>query len=183
MSLEEFDTAEVREGHLYELGRGVIIVSDVPGKKHLAQVNALRRLLARYDLSNPDRIHTIAGGAECKVLVPPLGSERHPDLAVYASPPPEGEDIWRTWVPGVVIEVISRDSEKRDYEEKPAEYLAFGVNEYWIFDADKSRVGAMRRAGGRWAERVLGPADVIKTDLLPGLELRVAAVFDAARHA
>jgi hypothetical protein len=30
MSLAEFDHAEVRDGYLYELGRGVITVSDVP---------------------------------------------------------------------------------------------------------------------------------------------------------
>lgn len=45
MTLEEFDTAEVREGHLYELSRGVITVSDVPGKSHLDQVYALNRQL------------------------------------------------------------------------------------------------------------------------------------------
>ena len=31
MSLADFEHAEVQEGLLYELGRGVIIVSDVPG--------------------------------------------------------------------------------------------------------------------------------------------------------
>jgi Uma2 family endonuclease len=183
MSLEEFDTAEVREGYLYELGRGVIIVSDVPGKKHLAQVNALRRLLAGYDLANPGRIHTIAGGAECKILVPPLDSERHPDIAVYFSAPPEGDDIWRSWIPHIVIEVVSPGSAYRDYEEKPQEYLDFGVQEYWIFDADKAQVLAKRRSGARWADRVLTAADTIKTNLLPGLELNVAAVFEAAQKA
>ena len=183
MTLGEFDTAEVREGYLYELGRGVIIVSDVPGKKHLAQVNALRRLLTAYDLANPGRIHTIAGGAECKILVPPLDSERHPDVAVYCTEPPEGPDLWKSWIPYVVIEVVSPGSEKRDYEEKPPEYLDVGVQEYWIFDAEKFQVLVKRRSGARWADRVLVPADTIKTHLLPGFELIIGAVFDAARKA
>ena len=51
MSLQEFDKAEVQEGYLYELGRGVIVVSDVPAPRHLAMVNAIRRQLMAYDLA------------------------------------------------------------------------------------------------------------------------------------
>jgi hypothetical protein len=45
MSLDEFDLAEGRDGSPYELSRGVITVVDVPGPRHLAQVNAIRRRL------------------------------------------------------------------------------------------------------------------------------------------
>ena len=183
MSLEEFDTVEVREGYLYELGRGVIIVSDVPGKKHFAQVDAIKQQLYLYKATRPEVIRLIGGGAECKILVPPLDSERHPDVAIYCTEPPEGPDLWKSWIPYVVIEVVSPGSEGRDYGEKPQEYLDFGVQEYWIFDADKSQVLAKRRSGAQWADRVLTPADTIKTNLLPGLELNVAAVFDAAHKA
>src|SRR5438876_4366653 len=83
MSLAEFDKAEVQEGYLYELGRGVIVVSDVPNPRHLAQVLAIRRQLARYDLDHPGRIDNIAAGSECKLLLWDLESERHPDITVY----------------------------------------------------------------------------------------------------
>ena len=43
MSLADFEHAETVEGRLYELGRGVIIVSDVPNPPYLAQVTALPR--------------------------------------------------------------------------------------------------------------------------------------------
>lgn len=185
MSLAEFDRAEGQEGRLYELGRGVITVSDVPGKRHLAMVNAIRRQLAAYDLAHSGRIHTIAGGAECKLLIQGLESERHPDLSVYKTGPGEGDDddIWSTWIPELVIEVVSPGSEKRDYEEKPEEYLRFGVKEYWIVDHDKGRMTAMRRSGGRWAERVITPPETVKSRLLPGFELDLAAVFAAAQAA
>jgi Uma2 family endonuclease len=183
MSLEEFDHAEVREGYLYELGRGVIQVSDVPGKKHLAQVHAINRQLYAYCAARPEVIRYIAGGGDCKILVPPFDSERHPDVSVYCTAPPEGDDIWRTWVAAIVIEVVSPGSETRDYEEKPPEYLDFGVMEYWIFDYEKQQVLAKWRSGARWADRALGPADVIKTNLLPGFELNIGVVFDAARQA
>src|SRR5207248_707962 len=83
MSLEEFGPAEGREGHLYELSRGVVTVTDVPDERHLAQITAIRRPLAAYDLAHPGRIHTLAAGSECKILLGDLQSERHPDLAVY----------------------------------------------------------------------------------------------------
>src|SRR5687767_3782265 len=41
MSLSEFEHAEAREGFRYELGRGVVIVVDVPNFSHAAQLDAI----------------------------------------------------------------------------------------------------------------------------------------------
>jgi Uma2 family endonuclease len=183
MSLEDFDHAQGREGHLYELSRGVITVTDVPNYKHLAQIHLIRRTLYVYSIANPGRINAIASGSDCKVLLWELRSERHPDLAIYQTTAPDDEEIWSTWIPELVIEVVSPGSETRDYDQKPEEYLAFGVMEYWIVDAAKEEVLAMRRSGGKWAKRVLKPGEKYKTRLLPGFEFDVAAVFAAARSA
>jgi len=183
MSLDEFDSAEGREGHLYELSRGVITVTDVPGLKHLAQVSELRRQLGAYDLAHRGRIHTIAGGSDCKILLAGLESERHPDIGLYKSAPANDPDVWSTWIPEIVIEVVSRGSEYRDYEEKREEYLQFGVLEYWIVDAAKGEILVLRRFRGRWTERPVRPPQTYKTRLLPGFELDPAPVFEAAAMA
>jgi Uma2 family endonuclease len=181
MSLDEFDRAESREGYLYELSRGVITVVDVPTLRHLAQVNAVQRQVRVYDAANPGRIHTLAGGSDCKILIAGLGSERHPDLAIYLTPPPEeGEDVWLRWVPEIVVEVVSPSSRQRDYEEKPEEYLRFGITEYWIIDADERKMLVLRRSRGRWAERTIRPPDRYRTRLLPGFEFLTDPVFEAA---
>jgi Uma2 family endonuclease len=182
MSLADFDHAEVQEGYLYELGRGVIVVSDVPGRRHLFQVADLRLQLSAYQLKNPRRIYVMAAGSECKLLLWDFESERHPDLSIYLRPPPEGEDFWSTWVPEIVIEVVSASSVQRDYQEKLEEYLAFGIREYWIVDADQQRMLVLRRWGRRWRETEVRPPDVYKTRLLPGFELDVAAIFRAAEQ-
>ena len=182
MSLEDFDRAEAREGHLYELSRGIITVSDVPGKKHLRQVHALNKQLYVYVAANPEVVRMIGGCGECKILVPPYESERHPDVAVYRTDPPDTQDIWSIWVPEIVVEVVSAGSEQRDYEEKPAEYLAFGVTEYWVVDAEKQQFTLMQRSGGRWLSRTLAPTDTHKPRPLPGFELQLAPVFAAARE-
>jgi hypothetical protein len=182
MSLVDFDHAEVQEGYLYELGRGVIIVSDVPKKRHLYQVAATRNQLVTYQLAHPGKIQIIASGGECKILVPGYESERHPDLAVYKSlPPDEGEDFWSKWIPELVIEVVSPGSELRDYQEKREEYLALGVHEYWIIDAGKQEMLVLRRVAGRWRERILRPPEIYKTRLLPGFQFACEPVFQTAK--
>jgi Uma2 family endonuclease len=182
MSLEEFDKAEAKEGHRYELSRGVLTVSDIPGRKHLAQWNALRRQFGAYDVLHPGRIDTIAGGGEAKILLADFLSERHPDLLIYKSPADEHDEdtLWATWVPEIVIEIVSPGSELRDYQEKPEEYLQFGVREYWIVDAARREMSVLRRVAGKWRRRVVRPPEKYTTRLLPGFELDIADVFAAA---
>lgn len=116
------------------------------------------------------------------LVITGYGSDRHPDLAAYKTPPPEGvPDLWAVWVPDLAIEVVSPGSEHRDYVEKREEYLAFGVREYWIVDAEKEEVLVLQRVGGRWHEKVLKPPEVYKPVLLPGFELNCEAIFAAAR--
>ena len=182
MSLDEFDTAEGAEGHLYELGKGVVIVTDVPGRSHLRQVSVLRRQLYAYDLAHPGVIREILTGSEAKILVEDDQSERHPDLLIYKTPPPE-TDVWSNWVPEIVIEVVSRSSAHRAYDEKPDEYFAFGVSEYWIVDADKGEITVLQRSRGKWARASVKSRDTYRTRLLPEFALDVDAVLNAAKSA
>ncbi len=124
----------------------------------------------------------IAAGNECKLTIAALGSERHPDLAVYLTPPPEEEDddFWMRWVPEIVVEVVSASSRKRDYEEKPEEYLRFGVKEYWIVDGDIRTLTVLRRSRARWIETKVSPPEIHRTRLLPGLAFSIEAVFKSA---
>ena len=180
MSLAEFDLAEGQEGYLYELSRGIITVSDVPSLRHMAQLDVLNDQPRVYRSANPGRIHRIVGGDACKIIVEELESERHPDIAVYRSPPVDKEHVWATWVPDVVVEVVSESSRQRDYEDKPEEYLRFGIKEYWIVDHDKREVLALHRRGGRWARQVVAEQEHFRSKTLPGFVLDVAAVFAAA---
>ena len=88
--------------------------------------------------------------------------------------------MWRTWVPELVIEVVSESSRDRDYTEKRDEYWTLGVKEYWIVDAKLKQVLVLRRGRSQWTEKTLGPTDTCETKLLPGFKLPCKAVFDAA---
>lgn len=182
MDLDEFDEAEGQEGYLYELGRGIVIVTGIPDIPHFRQVNSIRQQLSRYEESHPGLIRFMGGGSECKILLEDLNSERHPDWSIYLTEPPAEKDAWSVWIPELVIEVVSPGSAHRDYVEKREEYLQFGIREYWIIDADQRQMLVLRRSRGRWAERVVRPGQIYETSLLPGLKFDCGTVLEAARR-
>ena len=182
MSLKAFEFAEVEEGYLYELARGYLVVSEVPNYPHASMTALIRDFLGRYRLENPRAVHLILDGSSNKVVVPAWESERHPDIAVYLTAPkgPKNRTIWRTWIPELVIEVVTESSRDRDYTEKRDEYWTLGVKEYWIVDAKLKQVLVLKRGRSQWTEKTLGRADVGETRLLPGFKLSCRALFDAA---
>jgi Uma2 family endonuclease len=184
MSLKTFERAETEPGRLYELARGYIVVPEVAGFAHMRRVGLMRRHLDHYHVENPSRVYEICGTMECKLLIPEWESERHPDIAVYLTPPRnrKGRTMWRTWFPELVIEVVSDSSRDRDYTEKRDEYWALGVKEYWIVDAKLEQVLILKRGRTQWVEKRLGRADVCETKLLPSFQLPCQAIFDAAEE-
>jgi hypothetical protein len=182
MSLKSFEFAEPKEGHIYELSRGFIVVSDVPNFPHAMRVAAVREPLVDYKLHHPGVIYAILGTMECKLLVWELESERHPDLAIYLTPPLQkrGRKIWRGWIPEIVVEVVSESSSDRDYTLKREEYWALGIKEYWIVDGERGQILILRRGRTRWIETALGGDDVHETKLLPDFRLSCQKVLDIA---
>ena len=184
MSLKAFEFAPIEVGWIYELARGYVIVSEVPGLAHLCYVAVLRRHLDQYWGEDPRRLFAICGSMDCKILIPAWDSERHPDIAVYLSAPKIRKDrrMWRAWVPDLAIEVVSESSRDRDYTEKRDEYWTVGVKEYWIVDAQLQRVLVLKRGRSHWTEKTLGPADVCETKLLPGFALPCKMIFAASEE-
>ncbi|HYV34794.1 MAG TPA: Uma2 family endonuclease [Gemmataceae bacterium] len=184
MSLKEFEFAKVQEGWLCELARGYVVGSEVANYFHGMQIIAINRPLWTYDATHPGVIHAILGSMECKLLIPKLESERHPDIAVYLTAPKGRKDrtMWRAWIPDLAIEVVSESSRDRDYTEKRDEYWALRVKEYWIVDAKLEQVLVLKRGRSQWTEKTLGPGDVCETTLLPGFKLPIRTIFDAARE-
>lgn len=178
MSLGEFARAETEPGYLYELYRGVIVVMPIPGVPHERGKDAFRKALYAYDQAHPGRIDLLADGSGCAVRIPGRQTERHPDLAIYLSPPPvDDEQAWDFWTPDIVIEVVSEGGERRDYEEKREDYLQAGVRLYWIFDRRRRTATVLTRRGDQWDERKLDESGVLETPLLPGFRLKLSEVF------
>src|SRR5947209_11316846 len=114
MTLDEFIDADFEDGWLYELARGVILVTEVPGIPHGRIVGRITRMFVLYDEAHRGVINYRAGGGECRLRLPGMQSDRHPDQAVYLLPPPAGRNPWTRWVPQIVVEVVSEGGEERD---------------------------------------------------------------------
>lgn len=182
MSLRAFEFAPVEEGFVAELARGYVVVGEVAHYYHASQIDEIMDRLRYYKVLTPGAIHKVLEGSSSKLLIPAWDSERHPDIAIYLTPPKGKKDrtMWRTWIPEIVVEVVSVSSDSRDYTEKRDEYWTLGCKEYWIVDAKRAQIVQLRRGKSQWIEKVLGPDDGVETKLLPGFKMLCRPIFDAA---
>jgi Uma2 family endonuclease len=144
-------------------------------------VHNIHEAISLYRRENRGRIVRIGHGSEVQLLIAELESGRHPDLALVFRGAPlnaRGRQI-----PPWVSEVVSpgKKARERDYQTKSEEYLALGIDEYWIIDPRDRTVTVRIRvdtAGGpSWSERVFSGDEVIVGALLPGFRGTVAELW------
>ena len=178
MAFEDFVLCDFEDGCYYELARGIIVVAEVPGIPHGRVQYHVTRLFVLYDDAHPGVINYQASGSGCRIRLPAMKCDRHPDQAIYLLPPPDsGPRVWTRWVPDLVVEIVSEGGEERDYAEKREEYLKAGSREYWILNPMTRILHALQRAGDVW-EEVTVTADMAYTcPLLPGLIVRPIDLF------
>jgi Uma2 family endonuclease len=103
-------------------------------------------------------------------------SGREPDLLVIRSE--HLDRLQRTRLEGpadLVVEVISPESETRDRQDKPQEYEAAGVAEYWMLDPDRRHAEFLvLGSDGRYHQLPVDAEGVVRSAALPGFWLRVA---------
>ncbi len=179
MTLEEFREAEGTPGHRYELARGVLEVTEVPGDPHWQILDNLHETLSRYRREHPGLIARLGHGSEIRFRIPELDLDRHPDIGVVLSGAPRDERGRPR--PSLAIEIVSpgKESRARDYVAKREDYLAWGIQEYWIVDPRLRQVIVLiRRDGPAWEERVFRDDEPIGSELLPGFPGTVARLWD-----
>jgi Uma2 family endonuclease len=182
MTLQEFWDAEEEHGYLYELARGVLEVSEVPGDLHWQIVDNLHEAFSIFRRDHPGLIHRIGHGSDVRYIIPELETDRHPDIALLF----RGEtrrDLKGRVVSVLGVEVVSpgKQSRDRDYVDKRADYLAFGLLEYWIVDFELRQVTVLVRRDvdgiAVWDERIFSGEETILSDLLPGFAARVTELW------
>jgi Uma2 family endonuclease len=128
----------------------------------------------------------VEAGALGEVFVAPLPVRlweqkyREPDVVFVARGRteyqgyPEGADL--------VVEVVSDDaaSRRRDLVTKRNEYSQAGVSEYWIVDPQERKVTVGDLRGGVYEAREFGDGETASSIRLPGFELSIAAILNAA---
>jgi Uma2 family endonuclease len=114
-------------------------------------------LLSKYDILQPD-IFFIATGREGIV------GEKYIDGA-----------------PDLVVEVLSPSTESRDREAKAKRYAIFGVREMWLIDSGSRTIEVLENGGqGFRPHGTFGGSDLVRSTVLPGLDLSAASIFRPA---
>jgi len=85
-------------------------------------------------------------------------------------------------VPLLVVEVCSsskteQQSRRRDYEEKPAEYAARGIPEYWLVDPDGAIVRVGSLVGREYKFQDFTGNQMLVSPTFPSLNLTVEQVL------
>ena len=175
MTLEQFLEAEEEPGFRYELACGVLEVTEVPNDPHGQVVCNLYDVASLYRRSHPGVILRYGGGDEFRLWMPGMVSGRNPDLGVVL----RGaiKDQRGRFKPSLVAEVVSKGSVDRDHRAKRDEYLAYGLDEYWIIDFAARMMTLLIRDGDTWVERPCVEDQPIPSLVLPGLASTVAELW------
>jgi Uma2 family endonuclease len=86
--------------------------------------------------------------------------------------------------PGLVVEVVSPGDEhstnyKRDYEEKPLEYAARGIPEYWIVDPERAIVSVGVLMDNAYLFTQYQGDEAISSPTVPAFSLTAAQILTA----
>lgn len=177
MTIDEYLSADLPEGHRYELVGGVVLMSPIPDPTHDLVVSALNAHFVLYCARRPGVVAHIS--QRFAVIIPTRGTAREPDLGLYSpeSSPGRSGRTWRNATPMLVVEVISPGQEDRDYDDKRRDYWDAGVGEYWIADPQRRTLTVLTRNRLDWSEQVFKAGDTYQPALLPGLDISVDALF------
>jgi Uma2 family endonuclease len=75
--------------------------------------------------------------------------------------------------PDIAVEIVSRESQSRDYGQKKRIYQKAGVTEYWIIDPLKVRYVFLRLEGGKYQPVALENGRIFRSQVLGGFWLDV----------
>lgn len=168
MTEEEF-VAWCDEDIKAEYVDGEVIVYTPVSRKHDDLTWFLGTLLKLFVEKNElGSIH----GPELQVRLR-AGIRRVPDLLFIAKEHRDiVQDAYVEGAPDLIVEIVSPDSEERDWREKYWEYEEAGVKEYWVIDP-YSQTMAMYQLGkeGRY-RRVELKEGIYRSEAVPGFWLR-----------
>lgn len=88
--------------------------------------------------------------------------------------------------PRLVVEVVSpgepgRENYDRDYVEKPREYAARGIPEYWQIDPERAVVRVLRLAGSSYQVKEFRGGDRVLSIEFPELQLSAEQILKGGR--
>jgi len=179
MSPDEFDAVRDWAGdYNYELVQGVLVVVPPPSEGERGPNELLGYWLLGYKEHHPQGAALDYTLPENMIKSP--DSRRRADRAIWTGLgrlPNAQEDP-----PSIAVEFVSagKRSVRRDYVDKRNEYMAVGLQEYWIIDRFRRQMTVYRREGDEIIELVIPEDEVYSTLLLPGFQVDLAKLLAIA---
>ncbi|MDY6941157.1 MAG: Uma2 family endonuclease [Cyanobacteriota bacterium] len=184
-TFEEYLAYDDGTDNRYELVNGELVPLPPESRENIEIAKELFWVLAIAQIINRSLIYLHVGEVQVPVLEPGDTANRYPDLMVLDEvhldliqkrftitlemPPPR-----------MVAEVVSpgKESRKRDYERKRAQYAAIGIPEYWILDPQQAQVTVLYLEEGEYAEiGVFRDEEAIVSPTFPELSLSAKALL------
>ena len=173
LSFEEFQKLPEREGTIYELDEGELLMEASPAARH----NLIRQ---RITVKLMQFVDSKFLGIVLEEMDFRLNSDtvRNPDVAFVTAAHVAGIDLDVSPIegaPALAIEVISPSNSAEDMAKKTQQYLRAGSTAVWIVypKLRMVEVHSTSRVNG-----VREPEVLTEPTLLPGFSLSLAYVFD-----
>jgi Uma2 family endonuclease len=168
---------DLKEGERYEIIYGVAYAMSAPNDRHQAISIALAA-----------KFYTFLEGKPCKVRPAPYDVRLfyeedesddtvvQPDLTVICDEKKRGSEGCRG-APDLVVEILSPSNTVIEMDRKFDLYLKAGVREYWLAAPEERVIHIHRFEDGKTSTRIYGINDAAVSDVLPGFEIPLQAVF------
>ncbi|MCC7449169.1 MAG: Uma2 family endonuclease [Anaerolineae bacterium] len=111
-------------------------------------------------------------------FVPDVMFVRADRLIAYRQANPDWKEQPMALVPDLVVEIISPTDRYADVDDKVAQYLKEGVNLIWVLNP-RRRTVTIHEAGSNQQTTLTDDQMLTGGQLIPGFEVKVAAMFDS----
>jgi len=172
-TLQEFwELPEPSDHSKLELIKGVLYMSPPPGEIHDQAFSNLNKELVRA----LDRV-----GYRGSIFAPRAAIWIDEDTYVEPDLMYVSDELKAQMEPGrrtradIVIEIVSPSNSEYDRKTKSDTYRAMRVREMWLVDTDKKEVEVRSFEAGKAAVYKIG--DILRSEVLPKIEIPVAALF------
>ena len=170
---------DITPEHKWEFIQGEVVMHSPALNRHLVASQSLFKLLDAYVC-----VRKIGLVRHEKAMTTFPRNDYEPDV-MYFGPAKTAlidPDTLKFPIPDLIVEVVSPSTENRDRGVKFHDYGMHGVAEYWIIDPVAESVELYRLAGSSYAPAERQTDGVLSSDVVPGFEIPVRAIFDESAN-
>jgi Uma2 family endonuclease len=171
--------ADITPEHKWEFIQGEVIMHSPALNRHLFATQRLYKAIDAYVVTRSLGIVHIEKAMTCFPR-----NDYEPDVIYFGPAKALGitPDTLRFPIPDLIVEVLSPSTETRDRGIKFQDYALHGVAEYWIIDPVDETVELHRLVGEIYPPVPKQADGVLASDVVPGFEIPVRAIFDEAEN-